>query len=58
MLENLAEAGAIADEAVVVWEHLSGKPMPWPAKFGVEQRRKYGSTEIDIAVFEGSGGSQ
>jgi 16S rRNA (guanine966-N2)-methyltransferase len=58
MLESLAVAGAIESGALVTWEHAAGSVMPWPPRFALQQRRKYGSTEVDIAVHEGSDGSQ
>ncbi len=58
MLEMLAVAGAVSQGAVVTWEHAKGVDSPWPPGFVVLQRRAYGSTEVDIAVFEGSDGSQ
>jgi 16S rRNA (guanine966-N2)-methyltransferase len=58
MLEKLAAVGAISNGAVVTWEHSKGTDSPWPAGFDLQQRRTYGSIEVDIAVFEGSDGSQ
>jgi 16S rRNA (guanine966-N2)-methyltransferase len=57
LLEAMVAAGSLQHEAVVTWEHAAGADMPWPEGFRVLQRRRYGSTEIDIAVREGSVGS-
>ncbi len=57
LLGALAAAGSLTGEAVVTWEHSADTDVIWPEGFEVLQRRRYGSTEIDIAVREGSGGS-
>jgi 16S rRNA (guanine966-N2)-methyltransferase len=51
LLALLAENEQLEDGAVVVWEHAAGAGVEWPAGFSGEKRKRYGTTEIDIAVF-------
>lgn len=55
LLEDLGTAGSVEPGAVVTWEHAAGAVPPWPDGYSLRQRRAYGSTEIDIAVWEGGG---
>jgi 16S rRNA (guanine966-N2)-methyltransferase len=51
LVATLAENGQLEDGAVVVWEHAAGTHIEWPAGFSSEKRKRYGTTEVDIAVF-------
>jgi len=53
LLATLAENGQLEDGAVAVWEHAAGAAIEWPAGFSEEKRKRYGTTEVDIAVFAG-----
>jgi 16S rRNA (guanine966-N2)-methyltransferase len=52
LLESLRDAGAVACEALVTWEHAAGAPVVWPDGFRFEAVRRYGSTEIEYATAE------
>jgi 16S rRNA (guanine966-N2)-methyltransferase len=52
LIGEVASNGLLADGALVVWEHANGIEPPWPAGFGLETRKRYASTEVDIAVYE------
>ncbi len=47
----------LEDGAVVVFEHARGVVAEWPESFGIHAHKRYGTTEIDIAVYERGGGS-
>jgi 16S rRNA (guanine966-N2)-methyltransferase len=47
----LAENGQLEDGAVVMWEHAADGPVEWPEGFSAVRSKRYGSTEVDIAVF-------
>lgn len=47
----------LEDGAVVVFEHARGVVVDWPDSFGIHAQKRYGTTEIDIAVYERGGGS-
>ncbi len=51
LVDGLADAGRIAGEAVVVYEHDVRSPVAWPARFLAEVGRRYGSTLVDVAVY-------
>jgi 16S rRNA (guanine966-N2)-methyltransferase len=50
LLEDLAEAGALTDDAVVTWEHAAGAGVSWPDGLEPRASKRYGSTAVDIAV--------
>lgn len=52
LLQTLADAGAVAEGALVTWEHAAGSQPAWPDGYEFEARKRYGSTEIDFATFE------
>lgn len=52
LLETLSKSGLVAEGALVTWEHAAGESMPWPDGFKQRSRKKYGSTEIDVAEYE------
>ena len=51
LVANLAENGQLEDGAVVVWEHGLRADIEWPEGFSACKRKRYGTTEVDIAVF-------
>ena len=51
LVATLAENGQLEDGAVVVWEHGVRVDVEWPAGFSAHKRKRYGTTEVDIAVF-------
>ena len=52
LTSDLAENELLVDGAIIVWEHASGSEPPWPDGFGRVKRKRYGTTEVDIAVYE------
>ena len=52
LVHDLAANDLLADGAMVVWEHERGAEPPWPDGFGLVKRKRYGTTEVDIAVYE------
>ena len=52
LIRDLAANDLLVDGAIVVWEHASGSEPPWPDGFGRLKRKRYGTTEVDIAVYE------
>jgi len=52
LLESLARTHALIPGALCTWEHSTGSDPQWPEGFELLQRKKYGSTEIDFAVYE------
>jgi len=57
MTSELVYHELIADGAAVVYEHAADSTVEWPSCFGLVWRRKYGSTEIDIVVYEREAGA-
>ncbi|MDO8949765.1 MAG: 16S rRNA (guanine(966)-N(2))-methyltransferase RsmD [Actinomycetota bacterium] len=53
LMEDLAESGALAPGAVVVYEHASRAVPVWPEGFAVTGERTYGTTAISYATYEG-----
>lgn len=53
----LARCGLLMDGAVVVYEHASDKPPEWLSGFNLETRKKYGTTGIDIVVYQRGAGA-
>lgn len=58
LLEELSCNGAVANGAVVVYEHATGAPVLWPGGFSETRSRRYGSTEVGIAVYGGEIGHE
>ena len=54
VLVGLAEAGALAPGALVVYEHAAGKNADWPPGFTARSDRRYGDTGVSFAVYEGA----
>lgn len=50
LVETLVERGALAEGAVVVWEHASADDVSLPDGLRLHASRIYGSTAIDIAI--------
>jgi 16S rRNA G966 N2-methylase RsmD len=56
MIGSLVEKGLLEEGAVVVLERDAATEFDWGPPFRLHARKRYGSTEVDIAVFErGSG---
>jgi len=53
----LVRCGLLDDGAVIVFEHASNRTVEWPSGFDLVTRKKYGSTEIDIVVYQRGAGS-
>lgn len=47
----------LENDAVIVLEHAAGALVEWPDGFELHARKRYGTTEIDIAVYERGAGS-
>ena len=52
LLGALAASGSLVDGAFVTWEHAKGQDIAWPEGFVPVTRKRYGSTEIDFALWE------
>lgn len=50
-LSALAYNGLLLKDALAVWEHASGVPMPSDKRFELVKSREYGDTAIDIYQF-------
>jgi 16S rRNA (guanine966-N2)-methyltransferase len=53
LVATLVENGQLDDGAVVVWEHAADTSIEWPEGFSATKSKRYGSTEVDIAVLRG-----
>ncbi len=53
LLAELARAGNLEPGAAVTWEHAAGDTAAWPEGFEAVARKRYGTTEIEFAVWEG-----
>jgi len=51
-VSDLAANDLLTDGAIAVWEHSDRVEPGWPAGFELLKRKRYGKTEVDIAVFE------
>lgn len=58
MLRDLVRTAAVSPEALCTWEHATGSDAPWPEGFELLQRKKYGSTEIEFAIYRAEAGDQ
>jgi 16S rRNA (guanine966-N2)-methyltransferase len=52
MVESLAARQQLEDGALVVFEHAARNDPEWPQGFSVVTRKRYGSTEVDIVIYE------
>jgi len=55
-LQGLAESGAVGDGCLVMWEHATGVALAWPDGFVPVTEKRYGSTSVEIARYEGGAG--
>jgi len=55
LIETLCKDMRLAPDAVVVWEHAVGSAADWPLRFESVGSRRYGSTEVDMAVYRTGG---
>ena len=53
LLEDLSNNGMLAEDALVVYEHSSHASAEWPIGFDPQGDRRYGSTKVSYATFEG-----
>ncbi len=53
LLATLAANEQLEAGAVVMWEHAAGVSAEWPVGFSTLKCKRYGTTEVDIAVFSG-----
>jgi 16S rRNA (guanine966-N2)-methyltransferase len=53
----LAQSGRLEDGAVIVYEHAADSLGEWPEGFCLAAHKKYGSTGVDIVVYERGAGS-
>ncbi|HET6352091.1 MAG TPA: 16S rRNA (guanine(966)-N(2))-methyltransferase RsmD [Coriobacteriia bacterium] len=51
-LATLAQGGGIEDGALVSWEHASEDEVVWPEGFEPVASKRYGTTAVDMAVYE------
>jgi 16S rRNA (guanine966-N2)-methyltransferase len=56
LLGDLARTNGLAPGALCSWEHASGSDAAWPEGFELMQRKRYGTTEIEFAVYETEAG--
>lgn len=54
-LEALASSGALAQGALVVYEHSSRVQPPWPHGYAPGPDKRYGDTHVSFATYEGEG---
>ena len=52
LVGGLAARDLLELEALVVVEHSTGVAVEWPSEFRLVTRKRYGTTEVDIAVCE------
>jgi len=52
LIDRLGKARLLEDGAVAVWEQSAESPAAWPEGFVSLGYRRYGSTVVDIAVYE------
>ena len=57
LVTSLGGHDLLEDGAVVVFEHRRGVHVEWPVGFESQAHKRYGTTEIDIAVYGRGGGS-
>lgn len=51
LVSDLATNDLLADGAVIVWEHVNRVEPAWPGGFELLKRKRYGTTQVDIAVY-------
>jgi len=57
-LDRLAGAGDLARSCLVAWEHSADTKLVWPSHFQSLAEKRYGTTKVGLAVFEGGAGEQ
>jgi 16S rRNA (guanine966-N2)-methyltransferase len=57
LLRSLAARDLLEEGCAVTWEHGTGTEPDWPQGFSARVHKKYGSTEVDIAVYAKGAGS-
>lgn len=55
LIETLVGSGAVAEDALIVWEHGSGEPAQWPTGTTGIAEKRYGSTTVSLAEVTGGG---
>ena len=58
LVDSLARGGRLADECVMTWEHATGADVHIPNGFRLLQTKRYGTTEIEFAVYERGAGEK
>jgi 16S rRNA (guanine966-N2)-methyltransferase len=53
----LARGGQLEDGAIIVYEYARDNMVDWPSGFDLATRKKYGSTGVDIVIYEKGEGS-
>ena len=56
LVNDLGARDLLEPGAIVVLEHSAGVVPPWPAGIRLVTRKRYGTTEVDIAVYERGAG--
>jgi len=54
----LARCELLIDGALIVYEHASDGPADWPTGFSLDTYKKYGTTGIDVVVYQGEAGPE
>ena len=57
MISQLVAHDLLGDEALIVLERASGTQVIWPAGVSLLTEKRYGTTAVDIAVYDGGEGS-
>jgi len=52
LVRALVAGGSVADGCALTWEHGAGTSVSMPDGFRLVQRKKYGTTEIEFALYE------
>ncbi len=55
LIETLRQHGRLGADAIAVWEYDSGAMADWPVGFESLGPKRYGATEVDVAVLNSSG---
>jgi len=58
MVDSLSGAERLSDECVLTWEHATGTKVRMPKGFRLLQTKRYGTTEIEFAIYEGGAGEE
>jgi 16S rRNA (guanine966-N2)-methyltransferase len=52
LLADLSSNGQVADGAIAMWEHASDDAALWPEGFSAVASKRYGTTQVDVGVYE------